>query len=298
MEKLNGIHVFVQVAETSSFVAAGRQLGISASAVGKSIARLEERLGIRLLQRSTRHMALTAEGELFLRRCQRIFAELDAAESELAQSADRPRGRLRVSLPDGNLFNPALAEFMSLYPEVELDLDYSDRLVDLIEEGFDAAIRSGEQLDSRLLARRLGSFRLVLVAAPGYLSERGRPQRPADLQRHACLQYKFPNSGKLARWPLRPLPGEPAPLLPSTVICTNSEALIYLAQRDKGIACVPDFSVRDALADGTLELVLDGFMESSGTIRIVWSSSRQMPSRLRALIDFLAERALPDGQAS
>ncbi|MGO1252808.1 MAG: LysR family transcriptional regulator, partial [Alcaligenes aquatilis] len=144
MDSLNSFVVFVQVAEVRSFVAAGRLLGVSASAVGKSVARLEEKLGVRLFHRSTRSVSLTAEGSLFLERSRRILAEIEAAEQELSQATTMPHGRLRVSLPlVSSLLLPVLGEFMREYPEIELDLDFSDRLVDVIEEGFDAVVRTG-----------------------------------------------------------------------------------------------------------------------------------------------------------
>ena len=159
MDSLNGFLVFVQVAETRSFVAAGRLMGVSASAIGKSVARLEDRLGVRLFHRSTRSITLTAEGTLFLERSRRILAEIEAAQLELSQASAAPRGRLRVSLPlVSSLVLPVLGEFMRAYPEIELDLDFTDQLVDVIEEGFDAVVRTGAPADSRLSARRLGAF--------------------------------------------------------------------------------------------------------------------------------------------
>lgn len=182
MDSLSGFTVFVQVAETRSFVVAGRQMGVSASAVGKSVARLEEKLGTRLFHRSTRSITLTAEGALLLERSRRILAEIEAAEQELSRAAQAPRGRLRVSLPlVSSLVLPVLGDFMRQYPEIELDLDFTDRMVDVIEEGSDAVVRTGEPSDSRLSARCLGAFRIPLVASPAYLAQRGEPRQPADL---------------------------------------------------------------------------------------------------------------------
>lgn len=224
MDSLNSFVVFVQVAEVRSFVAAGRLLGVSASAVGKSVARLEEKLGVRLFHRSTRSVSLTAEGSLFLERSRRILAEIEAAEQELSQATTMPHGRLRVSLPlVSSLLLPVLGEFMREYPEIELDLDFSDRLVDVIEEGFDAVVRTGNPTDSRLSARRLGSFRSMLVASPDYLARQGIPQVPADLLNHTCLHYRFPNSGKLEPWALHRATDEPELTLPTSMICNNIE---------------------------------------------------------------------------
>src|SRR6185369_17611024 len=224
MDKLSGIAMFVQVAETRSFTEAGRQLGVSASAVGKAIARMEQRLQVRLFHRSTRSITLTAEGMLFLERCRRILSEVDAAESELSGLAGNPRGRLRVGTPQlGNLMMPAFDGFMAQYPEIELDIDMSDRMVDVIEEGFDAVIRTGEQTDSRLAARRLGACPHVLVASPRYLKRHGTPQVPRDLEQHFCLQHKFPATGKLERWPLKMDASEPELVLAETMLSNTVE---------------------------------------------------------------------------
>ncbi|SOE94933.1 transcriptional regulator, LysR family [Burkholderia sp. D7] len=291
MEGLNGFVVFIQVAETRSFVAAGRLLGVSASAVGKRVARLEERLGVRLFHRSTRSITLTSEGTLFLERSRRILAEIEAAELELSQSAEVPRGRLRVSLPlVSSLVLPVLADFMLLYPEIELDLDFSDRMVDVIEEGFDAVVRTGALSDSRLSARLLGSFRLLLAGSPDYFAQRGVPLKPADLADHVCLHYRFPTTGKLQIWPLRRAPSEREVAVPISMICNNIETRLCFALRGLGIACLPDFSIRAALAEGTLRTVLDEHVDQVRDLSVIWPTSRTLPPRLRVFIDFLAER--------
>ncbi|QPF74642.1 LysR family transcriptional regulator [Roseateles sp. DAIF2] len=294
MDSLNGFMVFVQVAETRSFVAAGRLLGVSASAIGKSVARLEEKLAVRLFHRSTRSITLTAEGTLFLERSRRILAEIEAAELELSRASGAPRGRLRVSLPlVSSLVLPVLGEFMREYPEIELDLDFTDRMVDVIEEGFDAVVRTGEPGDSRLTARRLGSFRSLLVASPDYLARRGTPQVPADLMRHACLHYRFPNSGKLEPWTLRQ-PAEPAELqLPTSMICNNIETRLCFALQGHGIAFLPDFSIRESLADGRLRPVLADHVGRSGVFHMLWPASRHPSPKVRALVDFLCARIFP-----
>lgn len=294
MDSLNGFVVFVQVAETRSFVAAGRLLSISASAVGKRVARLEEKLGVRLFHRSTRSVMLTAEGTLFLERSRRILAEIEAAELELSRAAGAPRGRLRVSLPlVSSLVLPVLGEFMRTYPEVELDLDFTDRMVDVIEEGFDAVVRTGEPADSRLSARRLGRFTLHLVASPDYLAHRGTPSAPADLLQHTCLHYRFPNSGKLERWALRQTPGEPDLQLPTSMICNNIETRMCFALQGLGIAYLPDFAIREPLADGRLRSILADHVEHTGVFHVLWPASKQTSPKVRAFVDFLCARVFP-----
>jgi DNA-binding transcriptional LysR family regulator len=294
MDSLSGFTFFVQVAETRSFVAAGRLLGVSASAVGKSVARLEEKLGVRLFHRSTRSVTLTAEGTLFLERSRRILAEIEAAELELSQATSAPRGRLRVSLPlVSPLLLPVLGEFMLAYPEIELDLDFTDRLVDVIEEGFDAVVRTGEPVDSRLSARQLGTFELMLVASPDYLARRGTPTCPADLLEHTCLHYRFPHSGKLETWPLRQAAGEPELDLPTSMICNNIETRLCFALLGRGIACLPDFSIREPLADGRLRRVLPDHAERTGVFHVLWPASKHASPKVRALVDFLGVRVFP-----
>lgn len=295
MDSFSGVAVFVRVAETRSFVTAGRQLALSPSAVSKSIARLEDKLGVRLFHRSTRSITLTAEGALFLTRSRRILAEMDAARLELSQAAVRPSGRLRLSLPlVSSLLLPVLGEFMRQYPEIELDLDFSDRLVDVIEEGFDAVIRTGEPADSRLSARRLGGFSMRLIASPAYLSQRGTPLQPQDLLQHSCLHYRFPNSGKLEKWPLLRA-GDLA--LPVSMVCNNIEARVCFALKGLGIACLPDFAIDPLLAEGRLVPVLDDEVARQGEFHILWPAGKQASPKIRALVDFLAARVFnADGQ--
>ena len=294
MDNLAGFTAFVQAAETRSFVAAGRLLGVSASAIGKSIARLEERLGVRLFHRSTRSITLTAEGTVFLERCRRILGEIEAAELELSNSKAAPSGRLRVSLPQvGGLLNPVLAGFARQYPQVALDLDFSDRRVDLIEEGFDAVVRAGDSDDSRLMSRQLGVFELQLVAAPAYLDARGAPLQPQELSGHACLLYKFPSTGKCEPWPLPDWDKLCAAGLPAAVSCNSVDTLLHFARAGLGIACLPDFAVRQALAAGTLRRVLARHTRHSAAFRILWPSSKHLSPKLRVFIDYLGAHVFP-----
>jgi DNA-binding transcriptional LysR family regulator len=298
MDSLSGFVVFNRVAETRSFVAAGQSLGISASAVGKRVARLEARLGVRLFHRSTRSITLTAEGTLFLERSRRILAEIEATEQALSQASETPSGRLRVSLPQvTGLVMPALADFMALYPQIELDLDFSDRMVDIIGEGFDVVMRGGQPVDSRLNAKFLGHFQHRLVASPQYLRERGVPEHPRDLSGHTCLHYRFPSNGKLESWPLRREHPEQAYDIPISMVCNHVETRICFALNHRGITCLPDFNVRKEVASGSLVSVLDDFMERRGSFYLLWPSGRQMPPKLRVFIDFMLQRVFQERQA-
>ncbi len=294
MDNLAGVSAFVQAAETLSFVDAGRVLGISASAVAKSIARLENRLGVRLFHRSTRSMTLTAEGRRFLLRCQRILEEMAAAERDISDTHSAPRGKLPVSLPlVGGLLNPVLAEFVRNYPDIELEADFSDRRVDVVEEGFDAVIRVGETEDSRLMSRQLGTFHLQLVAAPDYLHRAGIPLQPADLHGHAGLLYKFPSTGKVEPWPLEGWEKR-IETLAHRLVCNTVDTLIYLAESGQGIACLPDFAVKRALEQGRLQQILREHCRHSGSFKVLWPSSKHLTPKLRVFIDTLSGRLFRD----
>jgi DNA-binding transcriptional LysR family regulator len=291
MDSVTAFNVFVRVAETRSFVAAGQLLGVSASAVGKSVSRLESRLAVRLFHRSTRSISLTAEGSKFLERSRHILAEIIAAEAELSRASTEPRGRLRISLPlVSKPFLPLLAEFQLAYPEIQLDLDFTDRRVEVIEEAFDAVVRAGEAEDSRLMATRLCSYRMLVVASPDYLAKHGTPQRPPDLMGHVCIRSRRHESGKLQTWNLRRTEGEPEVRVPASMICNTLEARLSFALHGFGIAYLPDFAVSDALADAALMAVLDDYSTELNTFRLMWPSGKHLAPKLRVLVDFLRQR--------
>lgn len=287
MDSLGGIAMFVQVADSGSFSATGRLLGLSSSAVGKSVARMEARLGARLFQRSTRHLALTDEGEKFLQRCKRILAEVEAAERELSAATGAPSGRLRISLPRySGLFEPAIAAFMLAYPAIELDLDFSDAMVNVVSDGYDAVVRTGELLDSGLTRRKLCTFRRLVVAAPAYLARHGRPAHPSELASHQRLHYRFPATGRLEAWPLADATAPPAP----GMVCNSVEMRVHLAVQGQGIAYLPAFTVQRELDAGQLESVLDAHTQAPTAFWLLWPASRHTPPRLRVFIDFLVEK--------
>ena len=292
MESLNGILAFVKTAESLSFVSAARAMGISASAVGKNVARLESSLKVRLFQRSTRKVSLTAEGQLFYERCRRILDDLQDAEAMLSHAIQAPRGRLRVSLPTiGYRFLlPLMPAFRKAYPEIELEMDFNDHLVDLIDDGFDVVIRSGGLADSKLMSRKLGPFRFVLCAAPTYLARKGRPQTLADLERHDCLRYRFVTTGKIMDWSLGADPEITQLRLPTVLTLNNMEAMLMAAVDGHGIAYMPDFLVRESVRTGALESLLDAHTSDQGQFWALWQSSRHLSPKIRVFVDFIAER--------
>lgn len=287
MDSLGALHAFVQAADADGFTGAGRKLGVSASAVSKAVQRLEDRLSTRLFHRSTRSITLTPEGAMFLERCRRILCELEAAETELSQTQTAPQGKLRVSLPSmGTLFMPKIAAFKRLHPQIELELDISDRLVDVIDEGFDAVIRTGDHADSRLMTRTLGHYRRAIVGSPDFFARAGTPDRPEDLIGYPCLIYRFPATGKLDRWPLF-RDGTPIHIeLTNSVLMNTLEPQICLAENGVGIACVPDIAVARQLETGSLISVLEAYLQDRTKISIMWPTSRHLSPKLRAFVDF------------
>ncbi|MEI2300187.1 LysR substrate-binding domain-containing protein [Ensifer sp. MJa1] len=295
MDRLSGLTAFVRTADLGSFVSAGRVLGLSASAVGKAVTNLEKQLGVRLLQRSTRSIRLTEEGRLFHERCRRILDDLDDAEASLADAVAMPRGRLRVSVPivSYHLLLPVLPDFVRRYPEIELDLDFSDRIVDLIDEEIDVAIRSGVLPDSRLMTRALRPFQLLLCAAPAYLETHGVPECPRDLDGHHAVRFRFPNSRKLQEWPIAPSEGA-EPRLKTVLNCNNMEALSGAVLSGLGIGCLPDFLARNHLRDGRLRTVLVSHLDAPGQFHLLWPSNRHLSPKVRVFVDFLSERLFAD----
>ncbi|WP_448954345.1 LysR family transcriptional regulator [Labrys neptuniae] len=292
MDRTGNLTAFVRTADLGSFAAAGRVLGLSASAVGKSVAKLEQDLGVRLFQRTTRTIRLTEEGRLFHERCRRILDDLDDAWTIVAGSRDVPRGRLRVSTPvvTYHILLPLMPEFMALYPEIELDFDFNDRLVELVEEGVDIAIRSGDLPDSRLMSRVFCSFRQMLFATPDYLERHGTPVKPRDLDGHLAIRYRFLNSGRPLEWPLILPPDEPEPRMRTVLTCNNMEAMRGATLGGLGIGIMPDFLVRDAVAAGTLKAVLPDHVTGPRNFHMLWPSNRQLSPKVRVFVDFMQAR--------
>jgi DNA-binding transcriptional LysR family regulator len=262
---------------------------LSSSAIGKAISRLEERHGVRLFNRSTRSITLTHEGQLLLKSCRRIFSEIENVEKEFAETKGAPKGKLRVSMPLlGGVAASLLARFLKEYPDIELDADFAERPAEVIDGGYDVVVRTGEVDDSRLMSRRVGSYRPALVCSPWYLAQgAGEPDRAEDLINHACLRLKDAATGKLQPWPFAN-PEMSDVSLQVAAVANATEALIAFAELGIGIACVPDFTVHRQLADGTLRRILCGCLEHQGSLRAIWPSSRFPSPKLRAFIDFLA----------
>ena len=298
MESFASIAAFVHAVEQQSFVGAARIVGVSPSAIGKAINRLESRLGARLMNRTTRSISLTEEGTMLYERYRRILDDVRDAETSILNSRAAPRGRLRVSLPHivgHHLFMPRLPAFMARYPEIELDLEFEDRVVDIVAEGFDVVVRSGELSDARLIARQIGRQHFVVCASPNYLAERGVPKAPDDLLGHACIRFKYPSSGQLAHWAFAP-PHDQM-LLPRTIALNNTDAGLRAARYGLGLAHLPVYVARPHMEDGSLVPVLTAHMVPLGSLALVWPSNRQLSPKIRAFVDFVVDEIAARGEA-
>jgi len=282
--------LFMAVIDNGSFSAAGRLLDLSPSAVARGIDRIEARLGIRLLLRSTRTLALTAEGQSYLQAARRILADLDDAEQQIADQG-APRGRLSVSaaLAHGRLcVVPLLGEFAASYPHILVDIALTDTLVDVAAGQADVAIRFGPLPDSTLTARKLGETRRVIVASPDYLAKHGTPREPQELHQHNCLNFNFRRAEPI--WPFRRDGVDFSLCVKGNIEANNGETLGQLAAIGIGIARVGAFSVAQEIASGQLVPILEAFNPGDvEQIHAVFVGGVSTPARIRVFVDFLAE---------
>ena len=291
MDRLQAMHLFVRVAELSSFSAVAQQMGVARSVVTRQIAALEEHLGIKLMARSTRRLTLTSAGSAYLEKCRVILNLVEAAETGVAEERQTPRGTIRISLPltyGLKRVAPLLLEFARRYPEVKLDMDYTDRRVNLIEEAIDLSIRITGRLGNNEIARKIGTIQMCVIASPEYLAEHGTPRHPAELAHHECLSYftvgaqqlwAFEIDGVSTTFPIR-----------ARLHANNGEALTEACAQGMGIALQPDFIASEALQAGRVVTLLQDFVLPELGIYAMLPSNRQVPYRVRALMDFLAER--------
>lgn len=287
--------IFTRVIDLGSFAAVAEETGLTPSGVSKIVTRLEDRLGVRLLERSTRRLALTQEGETYALRSRDILAALEAAEAEVTAGRKRPKGLLRVNT--GSAFGKhwlakLLPKFQALYPEISLEVSITDRRVDILADQIDVAIRVGPLEDSPLVANRLGEVRRIIVASPSYLARCGTPRKASDLMSHNCLVLT--GFRRLAQWPM--YEDGKRILLPvkGTVSCDNAELLLDLAIAGLGIVRLGDFLGEEALAKGKLVPLLDECHDADATpITALVPSSRQRLPRVRAFTDFLQNSIAP-----
>lgn len=293
MDQLNALRIFLRVAETGSFSAAARQMTLSKSAVSKQITALEDHLSVKLLYRTTRNVSLTEEGRVYAARVQPLVEELELADRSMSQTDGHARGTLRINAPLNFGYShiaPGLADFRATHPQLMIDLDLSDRFVDLVEEGFDLSIRITDQLeDSSLIARKLAPVDMVTLAAPDYLARAGTPAHPAQCADHDCLRYKGRRG--LHEWLFLGPDGERHGVrVKGPLISNNGEALRQAARDALGLVRLPSFTVVDDLRTGRLVPVLTDWPPPTLGIYALYPANRHLSLKVRAFIDFLAQR--------
>lgn len=289
MDPLDGIAAFARVVDSGSFSAAAGRLGISKSAVSAHVQRLEERLGVRLLNRTTRRLSLTEAGAAYYRHCAHILAEAEAAEQAAGALQREPRGTLRISAPSSFGWMhvaPAVPDFLKRYPELAIDITLSPAHVNLVDEGLDLAIRIGVLEDSPLVVRKLAPSRLVLCAAPAYLAARGVPREPRELAGHDCLCTNVLPWGD--EWRLAGKDGEVRVAVNARFRSNSAEMLRTAALEGVGIAVLPTWSVAEALGAGALQRVLTAWEPPVSTIYAAYPGNRLMSMKVRAFVDHLA----------
>jgi DNA-binding transcriptional LysR family regulator len=291
---LNDIVVFTKVVETKSFTGAADALGLPKSTVSRKLAQLEERLGVRLVQRTTRKLALTEIGEAYYERCSRIVADIAAAEQLVTDMQSTPRGRLRITASVDfatRFLGEIVAEFLAQHPEINVELEATDRVVDLIEDGFDLAVRFGQMPESTLIARKLCSLHLVLVASPAYLQKRGAPKQIEELDEHEHVL--FTPASRNQTWTL--VHGEASYEFgrPARLASNNYGAVVDVARLGAGIALISEFMVTDEIKSGALVRVLPEWQTRPTDVHAVYPARQNVPPRLTLFLEHLAKQLNP-----
>jgi len=292
MDRFQAITAFARVVEAGSFARAAERLGVSVSSVSRQVSDLEAHLDARLLNRTTRRLSLTEAGQAFYERCVQLLADLEEAEVAMTAASVVPRGTLRLTCSatfGARHLAPAIAAFAARHAQLQFDVELSERVVDLVEEGFDLAVRIGEAGSQNLVGRRIGTTRLVCCAAPSYLERHGEPRKPEDLAKHACLTYEHAPSRNV--WPFRDRQGRERNVrIGGPVHATSGRFLEALAAEGVGIAREPDFIVGPDVRAGRLKPILCGFEPAPLPIYVVYPSRRHLSAKVRAFADFLVER--------
>jgi DNA-binding transcriptional LysR family regulator len=290
MDRIDAMQAFVAVADLQGFAPAARKLGLAPSGVTRLIAALEDRLGARLLQRTTRQVALTDVGARYLERIRRILADVEEAEGSVQAERTRPSGRLVVSAPVGFgrlHVSPVVSAYLARYPDVSGELRLSDQIINLVEDGVDLAVRIGHLADSTLVARHIGEMRRIVVASEGYLRERGEPDTPAAIASHATIQFgataaspewRFVEAGREVRVACTP-----------RLITNSADAAIQYAEQGGGLTRVLAYQAADAIKAGRLRIVLEQFEQPPLPIHIVYPTSRLLSAKVRTFVDLVTE---------
>lgn len=291
MDKFQEMRVFSAVVEASSFAAAADSLSMSKAAVSRYVSELEQRLGVRLMHRTTRKLSLTPEGEVFLARCRDILASIEASEAELSTHSLTASGLLKISVPVSfgiRHLAPLWSEFLADHPQVTLDVQLSDRVIDLVDEGFDLAVRIARLPDSSLISRQLASTRLVLCAAPSYLKRRGTPTHPSELAQHDVLGYSLMAMGD--QWQFTGQEGPLSVKVRPRMWTNNGDSCVAAALQGSGIQLQPTFLIDEELASGQLVEILPQFRSVELGIYAVYPSRKFVLPKVRAMLEFLANK--------
>lgn len=292
MDRISAMEVFVRVVQSGSFSAAARDLDLTPSAVSKQIGRLEDRLGARLMNRTTRQLSLTEVGAGFFERASRILTDVVEAERAVVDLHGAPRGTLKLNIPQSfgrRYVVPIIPDFVANFPEIHIDLTLNDRFVDLVEEGIDLAIRIGELSDSSLIARRLAPNRRIVCGTPAYFARHGRPASPADLVEHNCMVYTYRASRNDWRF-ITPEGGEEVVTVAGNLEANEAEALYSFMLADVGLCLLPLWLVGPDLESGRLEQACQGYHGPDSAISAVYPPGRHLSPKVRAFVDFLVER--------
>lgn len=290
-DDLSGLTALLCVADKRSFTAAAAELRVTPSAISQSIRALEERVGVRLLQRTTRSVGLTEAGARFLSRLKPAMEGVREAFASLSELRDRPAGLLRMTLPRlgyESVVGPRLPEFMERYPDIDLDISIDDAFVDVVKEGFDVGIRIGERIEREMISVRVSDeLRLAVVASPAYFAEHGKPKHPRDLRNHDCINYRRRSLGVVSRWEFTESGKDFQVAVQGRIVLDDGDLMADAALRGLGVARVMESTVRDALASKRLVRVLDAFCTPFPGLFLYYPSRAQIAPKVRALVDFL-----------
>ncbi|HEY5263796.1 MAG TPA: LysR family transcriptional regulator [Steroidobacteraceae bacterium] len=292
VNKLQAMEVFVRVVETGGITRAAMSSGVAKATASTLIQQLEATLGVKLLNRTTRSVSVTTDGTAYYERCVAILAQVRETEESLAQRHATPGGRLRVDVPTlmaRSVIVPALPAFFARYPDIELNLGCSERRADLIEEGIDCAVWSGELEDSNLIARPVGHLYFNTCASPAYLAAHGRPPHPDALNEHRCINHFSPRTGKIFDWVFAKNGVRVLKSLRGAIALDDENSYVAAAEAGLGIAQIPAFVLKEAMERGSLELVLGDWFPEPAPLNVVYPGNRRLSSKIRVFVDWIAE---------
>lgn len=290
MDKLTRIKVFVNVVETGSFTSASERMGLSRAAASKYVSQLETSIGARLLNRTTRHVSTTESGRIYFERCKEILHNIDEADEMVSGMSGEPQGTLRISAPSvfaQRHLTPLVSEFTKMYPNVNVNIMVSDRYVDLVDEGYDVAIRVSNLENSDLIAHHIARCRHVLIASPDYLKTAPPLNKPSDLKNHSCVLYSYTEG---AKWPLTKDGKDYSEKITPAMVSNNPEVLLEAVIAGMGISIMPTFIASNAIHRGDLQMVLQDYQSLELQIYAVYASRQYLPAKIRVFINYLKEQ--------